>query len=612
MFEDLVSMRMWKRFVHEGVIDSARINKRITESWYRCRHGRVDPYQGTGRVVLQADALEQQRMKHRRLLDLAMPQLNRLSPFIHDAGMISLLIDPEGYVLNMQGEKQALQDANAINFVEGVRWTEDEVGTNAIGTALLASEPIMINGSEHYSVASHRWSCSASPIRDENGTLLGVIDVSSPLERSHPQTMATVSSLAFLIEQEWAKARQQDELELMQLALMIPEEEDRLLVVCNSYGQVVFACKRIRWIVPHWAGMQRAELVNHGFAEVREKPFASMRHGGLIGWKVELMQRFNEAFSVSFATSASSVRNFRFEGEAGVSPSFQTTLRDVERVAPTDVNVVIYGESGTGKELIAQAIHMNSSRRNGPFVAVNCGAVPRELMESELFGYAEGAFTGARKRGYEGKLIQANGGTLFLDEIGEIPHAMQVALLRVLQERKVTPIGSREEMPLQIRVIAATHRNLRQQVQEGTFREDLYYRLHVMPVSVPPLRERKEDIVSLIKHYAARNGFSLHITDDVKQLLIAHDWPGNIRELFNVVERLRITPEQEWKRFLTELTDPRADMGQPEQELNYREQVEKQSIAEALAKSHGSAAVAAELLGIPRSTFYRKLKKYQL
>ncbi|MFE1625176.1 sigma-54-dependent Fis family transcriptional regulator [Brevibacillus reuszeri] len=628
MFEESVSLRMWKRFVHEGVIDSARINKRISESWHRCKRNSVNPYAGTGQVVLAGDALASKQENSRLLLELALPQINRLSPFIHDLGMIALVIDPEGYVLSMQGEKHALADAHAINFVEGVRWTEDEVGTNAIGTAIQAKEAIMINGTEHYSVASHRWSCFAAPIHDEKGALLGVIDVSSRLERSHPQTMATVMTLAYSIEQAWIKQRQQDELELIHRSLLMADEKDSFTVVCNREQRMVYASKRVRTQIVNWAGLARQEVTEKGFLEARQTPVFSIRHQGVIGWAIELVPSSLQ-FPRAYANGTST---FRYKGEAGTSKTFDSVLLELSRIAPADANAVIFGESGTGKELAAQAIHDNSPRKDGPFVAVNCGAIPRELMESELFGYVEGAFTGARRRGYQGKLAQANGGTLFLDEIGEIPLAMQVALLRVLQERKVTPIGSSEEQALDIRVIAATHRNLFQQVREGTFREDLFYRLHVLPVSLPPLRSRKEDIPLLIRHYCQKNGYQLSLSADTLSDLMAYDWPGNIRELYNVVERMRVLPQEDWKRFLKGLpayswqnarsTDSAVSVGDSSSiaeashthrdDLSFRDQLERKTIVQALEKSGGSASVAAELLGIPRSTFYRKLKKYRL
>jgi transcriptional regulator with PAS, ATPase and Fis domain len=293
----------------------------------------------------------------------------------------------------------------------------------------------------------------------------------------------------------------------------------------------------------------------------------------------------------------------------------------MERVALTKANVHIYGESGTGKEWIARAIHQNSAFKDGPFVAVNCGAIPRDLMESELFGYVEGAFTGARRQGHKGKFEQANHGTIFLDEIGEIPPAMQVALLRVLQEREVTPVGGKKAIPLNIRVITATHRDLRQMVREGTFREDLFYRLYVYPIYVPPLRERKQDIPYLIRYYCRKNHWHVEIPDVIMEKLIDYDWPGNIRELFNVLERLRIlsngsAPDPSLVDHLfvhrIDLVSSSSSYVKQEKPLTYREELQRRQIIQALEKTGGNVSLAAKLLNIPRSTFYRKLKKYQL
>lgn len=193
-------------------------------------------------------------------------------------------------------------------------------------------------------------------------------------------------------------------------------------------------------------------------------------------------------------------------------------------VAPREANVYISGETGVGKELIAMAIHENGFRKKGPFVTINCGAIPKDLMESELFGYVDGAFTGAKRQGYKGKFEQANGGTIFLDEIGEIPSAMQVALLRVLQERKIVPIGGTKSISLDIRIITATHRNLEELVNEGSFRKDLYYRLNVYPIHVPPLRERIEDIPYLVNYLCSKNNWNIPLTEELLIHLNDYNW----------------------------------------------------------------------------------------
>ena len=640
MFNETLSSKMWKRFVQEGVIDSARINKRISESWIRCKNRYVNPYLGTGREILLGESFDIQKKKHQQLLDITLPHVEKMSTFISDTGMIAILIDPEGYVLSMKGKKPILQYAGDINFVEGVRWTEEEVGTNAIGTALHAKEPILISGTEHYSVASHKWSCSAAPIHDEEGRLVGILDISCPIERSHPNMLAIVSSIAYTVEQEWRRRRELDELELIRCTWELAESNQPIVFI-NQKDQVVFANQIVSQKISRWPGKcdYRSFLQEYEYMERKRTPIYSKQHGGLLGHCVQLGDlTVNIRRSVTMPFSSDRIR---FQGETGTSTAFQRVLRQIERISQSSVSVFIRGESGTGKELVARAIHENSPHRSGPFVAVNCGAIPKDLIESELFGYAEGAFTGSRRHGYKGKLEQANGGTLFLDEIGEIPHQMQVALLRVLQERKVTPIGSNSEIPVQIRVITATHRDINQLVQEGKFRADLYYRLHVFPLYVPPLRERKEDIPHLVRHYCRKNSLELPAIPGLMQRLMEYDWPGNIRELFNTLERISIVGEEEIPFLLQELfpsgpweaaavTDDsrkRAGAGHASPDvrtvssprrngdsdkLTYREEIEKQSIIQALQKTNGSASAAAALLGIPRSTFYRKLQKYNL
>jgi transcriptional regulator with PAS, ATPase and Fis domain len=358
-----------------------------------------------------------------------------------------------------------------------------------------------------------------------------------------------------------------------------------------------------------------------------EVPVISKRHGHSIGKIIYLSEEAHH----NQTTTQIPAQSFSFKGEAGISRSFQQTLEEIKHAAPTDTTVYILGETGTGKEVIAQTIHENSSRKNGPFIALNCGAIPKELMESELFGYVEGAFTGARRQGYQGKFEQANHGTIFLDEIGELPHSMQVSLLRVLQEREVTPVGSNQEIPVDIRIITATHRDLRQLVSEGKFREDLYYRLHVYPVHVPPLRERKEDIPHLMRYFCQKNAWNMNFSKELVDKLIDYQWPGNIRELFNVLERLKISlkTETEKERILNYLSSlnlggqksiSHFDTSQEIEEndftslpaLTFREKVQKDLMMDALRKTQGNVSLAAKLLDIPRSTFYNRLKRFNL
>ncbi|WP_412674648.1 sigma-54-dependent Fis family transcriptional regulator [Bacillus badius] len=602
----------WKRFVSEGVLDPSRISKRIIESWHRCKNKQVDPYLQKGRHFLTKESFQQQKEKNTLLLQAALPALKRMDRMMAELEAVVLLIDPSGYVLSSIGNKKVKYEAKRINFTEGVRWTEEEVGTNAIGTALQTKEAIMISGSEHYSVVSHNWSCAAAPIHSREDELLGVIDISCPVDRAHPFMLGMVASIAREVEKELSVQAHKQEADLLNQCGHLLEGSS-LIAVCNERGRIVAVSRDLQWLIPDYREMKREQLVRHGLKEKMASVIVASDPNRVIGTCLYL--KAVEKSPESYFPEAPS---FYFEGTAGSSRSFQRTLEEVKRVAPTDASVCLFGETGTGKEVVARALHDNSKRRNGPFIALNCGALPEELMESELFGYAEGAFTGAKRGGHKGRFEQAQGGTIFLDEIGEISPAMQVKLLRVLQERKVTPVGGIKEIELDVRIVAATHRDLGRLAEEGTFRKDLYYRLHVYPIYVPPLRERKEDIPHLVRHYCQQHHWSVRVPEEYIQRLKQYDWPGNIRELFNVLERLRISSsllEPGDFCIVDKLLAPNAR--QPDAEpvsckLNAREQIQKELMMEALRKTQGNVSQAAKLLDMPRSTFYRRLQRFNL
>ncbi len=307
----------------------------------------------------------------------------------------------------------------------------------------------------------------------------------------------------------------------------------------------------------------------------------------------------------------------------GQSPRMRSVFKMVDKIAGTNATVMINGESGTGKEVIAGSIHQKSDRASGPFVAINCGAIPETLLESQLFGHVKGAFTGADKDAV-GLCRQAEGGTIFLDEIGETPHAVQVKLLRMLQEREIYPVGSSKPVKVDVRVIAATNRDLEQEVAQGNFRIDLYYRLNVIPLNLPPLRERTEDIPLLVDHFLKKfcpedykgnlGGF---LEDSALRTLQTYEWPGNVRELENVIERASIIREGDRIR----VSDLPAELGDPvAAEVSggnltvggqvTLEELEKAHILAVLEATGGARKQTSEILGINASTLYRKLKKY--
>ncbi|MFC0560906.1 sigma-54-dependent Fis family transcriptional regulator [Halalkalibacter alkalisediminis] len=618
MIETSISLDMWRRFVKDGTFDSSRLNKRISESWYRCKSLDVDPFIGKVKEYLLLDDLLTQRNKNTLLMEAARPQLEKMKSSISELGMVALIIDPDGYVLSMTGNKVQINEAKKINFIEGVRWTEQQAGTNAIGTALQTKEAIMVNGAEHFAIASHRWSCAASPILQEDGKLLGIIDFSCPVEKTHPYMFGMAVSAAHAIEREASILLHREEMELLQVTIDLIET-NKMVLITNNRQLVVTASRLIRSKVSNWFGKSKKEFISLYHLQVQmEVPIYSKRNGALLGYALYFSDNKRTTF---FQPS----KTITFKGETGISQSFQQLLQELERVAPTNASVYIHGETGTGKEVIARTIHENSPRLDAPFIAVNCGAIPKDLIESELFGYAEGAFTGALRSGKKGKFEQANKGTIFLDEIGEIPPSMQVALLRVLQERKITPVGSQKEIPLDIRIITATHKDLRTLTANGTFREDLFYRLHVYPIQIPPLRERKEDIPYLVRHFCSHNQWPIQFPAEFFERLSDYHWPGNIRELFNFLERLKIVfqGEQVEKKDIlkwinerglceqTALSNNNVDKD-PKVTLTAREKTQKEMMIEALKKTNGNVGLAAKFLGVSRSTFYKRLKRYEL
>ncbi|PEU98068.1 sigma-54-dependent Fis family transcriptional regulator [Bacillus cereus] len=609
-------LHTWKKFVDEGVLDSNRINERISESWHRCKQANVNPHMNKGQKILSSIFFQDQKKKSEIFLDIAIPQIQHMRKTIDELQMMALLIDPDGYVLSLSGNKQTLKRAKHINFVEGVKWTEAAVGTNAIGTALQIEEAIMISGTEHYSVASHSWSCAAAPIHNDDGKLIGVLDFSCPIEFSHPYMLGMVTSIAHAIERECSIRVHQNELQLIHRFLDVIDSDEQV-VICNHRDVIVSASKRVRERVCNWSRMKLEDLMHYGLKTKLEVPVYSSDR--MIGKCIYVKENKQKKL---FSTSPF-INGITFPGVIGTSDSFQHTLEEIKLVSPTDASVYVCGKTGVGKEYVARAIHENSPRKNGPFIAVNCGSLPKELMESELFGYAEGAFTGARRQGYKGKFEQADGGTIFLDEIGEVPPEMQVALLRVIQERTVTPIGSSKEVPVNIRIITATHKDLLRLVEEGKFRQDLYYRLHVYPLYVPSLIERKEDIPYFIKHFCEQKNWNVVFPKSICNQFYQHTWPGNIRELLNVLERIYILSqgreicEKQISFLLQTMMGNQHQLAlqaenKAENALNFREKIQRDSMVEALEKTNGNVSLAAKLLDVPRSTFYKRMQRYKL
>jgi transcriptional regulator of acetoin/glycerol metabolism len=592
--------------------------------------------------------------QNRGLSTYAVPVMQTLYEQIVNTHSMVVLTDAQGTILHSMGDDDFIEKADRVALCPGAAWSEQSKGTNAIGTAIAEQAPTLVHADQHYLTINHFLTCSATPIIDHQGKLIGVLDVTGDHRSFHKHTMALVRMSAQMIENQLFSAAFQDSITLHFHSR--PEFIGTLMEGIASFsmsGRFLSAnrCGLFQ------LGLPLSALQTHTFSSLFGMPVSALfdHYRTLSPTMLDLC--LHNGVRVS-ARASLRAPNLFFQSGAIESERRQRTdapepridesddsakrrlsslhyldtgdeklaalIRKVNLVKGRDIPILITGETGTGKELLAQAIHNDSPRSGGPFVAVNCASIPETLIESELFGYEDGAFTGARKKGSTGKILQANGGTLFLDEIGDMPLPLQARLLRVLQERLVMPLGSNKSIPVNVALICATNRNLRDMIAKGQFREDLYYRLNGLVVRLPPLRERSDiDVVIGRMVTAEANGFPYTVSPEVMELFTRHNWPGNFRQLTNLLRTAMVMagPDRIVKvehlpdDFLEDVAAlPKNPAASPLQAgtaaLSAKlEDVELQTIQRALDEHRGNVSAAARALGVSRNTIYRKLQK---
>ncbi len=593
------------------------------------------------------------RLALRELLDTnhalfshARPVMENLHAQIADTQSLVLLTDADGVILHSIGDADFIEKANRVALCTGVSWAEGARGTNAIGTALASGQAVAVHGDEHFLRANHILTCSCAPIFDPFGRTLGTLDVSGDPRGSSPHTLALVRMSAQLIENHLFANQCA---EALRLRFHAHEEcVDSLfagLVAFGPDGGLIAANRSAQFqlgasfdALQHQAsdalfGMRFSQLAQ----QAARAPGAMFRLTLSTGVRVLARCEFAEAHKTAVAVTppAPAARVRTPDPDAITFATLDTgdarmaaVLERVAKIRGRDLPLLILGQTGTGKEWLARALHQASPRADGPFVAVNCAALPDSLIEAELFGYEDGAFTGARKRGSPGKIVQADGGTLFLDEIGDMPLAQQVRLMRVLQERAVMPLGGARAVPVDVRVVCATHRDLRAMIAEGTFREDLFYRINGLAVTLPALAART-DLPSLVERILARLARSepmpRRIAADVLDAFMRHRWPGNLRQMTNVLRTAGMLAEDEDEITLTHLPDdfwldcddapaapssaaPAASAGSHEGTTLQHHQAAV--IDAVLARHGGNVSAAARELGLARNTVYRHLRRH--
>jgi transcriptional regulator of acetoin/glycerol metabolism len=629
--------KLWERF-QVGLVTEESLGQyenTLVREWQRCKTLGIDAEMRAG-ILLSEDQYNATVENNRLLLVKSKPILNKISKLLSGVPGILMLTDRMGTILNIVGSPAVrLRAADESNIVEGSSWVEALAGTNGIGTVIARKEPVHVYSSEHFCEGWHRWACAGAPIFDPfTEDILGVIEFTTMDKDYREDAVGLTYSLSGQI---WAELRLQLELERMQLVRRYSDYSSRYpsdgIVVVDRMGRIVRSSPDIDLdgydlSMQSLGDKEQPKKVQQIYLPDDETEIGSL-----------LVVRRPPRTSISVPAESDNSHCVSEFGEfVTASGKLKGIMERVRKVSPLNINVLLIGETGTGKELIANYIHMHSPRESGPLVAVNCGAVSKELLESKFFGYERGAFTGADPRGRKGFFECANGGTLFLDEVGELPLDIQAAFLRVLETGHFHRVGSDKEMTTDCRIIAATNRPLLEEIESGAFRADLFYRLGVAKLEIPPLRERPEDIPVIIqrimeslcrKHEMA----PLTITPEAMEILCRYSWPGNGREVRNVIESAMICagdsitvqdlpieinnphePSPQACRKTDESPASVQDNGATPTDYRISPHISQQEshlIISALTK-HKNISLASKALGVSRATFYRKCKAHEI
>jgi sigma-54 dependent transcriptional regulator, acetoin dehydrogenase operon transcriptional activator AcoR len=607
------------------------------------------------------------RERNQRLFAHAAPVMEMLFEQIAGTESMIVLTDAQGTILHSVGDDDFLGRAGKVALAPGVNWAEHSKGTNAIGTALFEAMPTLVHAGEHFMHANHFLTCSAAPIFDPRGDMLGVLDVSGDQHSFHQHTMGLVRMSASMIENHWLCDDNSNRLRLhfhsrvefigtlLEGILVIGEGGKILGANRSALDQLNMSTVSLRaHTLTGLFGTTVAALSDHfrsplqlpmqlsvpsgarfhvharAHWSARPVPAGASSDAGAATGATNTPTPELPAASASAAPDVQAGLKFLQTGD----PQIEAVVQKVRRILDRDIALLILGETGTGKELLARAVHQDSSRAKQAFVTLNCASIAESQIEAELFGYDDGAFSGARRKGSQGRIVQANGGTLFLDEIGDMPLALQARLLRVLQERSVTPLNSQRRVPIDISLIVATHRNLREMIQQQQFREDLYYRLNGLALRLPPLRERTDlaALVQRILQLESPNG-APEISPAVMSMFRRCAWPGNIRQLANVLRTAAVMAGAE--TLITEahlsddfIDDARQGVASPVPTPPFPnraaavaplrtgreatlEETELELVRSTLAATQGNISEASKRLGVSRNTIYRKLRRAQ-
>lgn len=651
----------WDTYINKGKpLDPKKrtVRKIIYDSWIISKKNGVEPFKAKGGQISPAK-LHIILKEKRELMDLAHPYMRKMFSFIKETNCIVALSDENGNVIDLVRSNGDITQKQAISKLQiGSNRSEKFAGTNGIGLCLRLDQPVQIIGAEHFLKLHHMYICSAAPIHDENGALIGCLDIIGPMGFMHEHTLGMVCSAVDGIEKGIAMKKALASLDATNRQIeAIIETINIGIILVNKKGHFLkYNTKALQLLHLTECDLQKETIYTLFCTEAFSIPLEDLWRDFskkelyirkqdntelnlvLSGFKIAnsytdgsddgtMLYSFEALSSVLKQVSKNSgfTAKYTFDSIIGKSRELTDAVQLAKSCASSMSNVLILGESGTGKELFAQAIHNASERAFGPFVAINCSSIPRTLIESELFGYEKGAFTGANREGSPGKFELANGGTIFLDEIGDMPVDLQTSLLRVIQNREIIRIGGKKPKSIDVRIISATNVNLLEKTKSGDFRVDLYYRLNVLSIHLTPLRQRPYDITLLAYHFI--NVYSSLMKKNISgieqnalELLTHYDWPGNTRELENIIERAinlaegnyitshDLPNEVKFSHIIKEhLPSPLT----PPNGLTL-EEYEKNILLNELISQNGNINSISRTLGLSRRTLYRKFEKYDI
>lgn len=634
----------WDRYVNSGELPKNSIRRIISDSWARCLEEGVDPSSSQTRLSVNDETYHTLLRKNAQLLEAAKPVMEHARNLLAESGSMMILADRDGICLHVEGDRKTVEDGQDIRLCVGANWSEYAAGTNAIGTVLSVGMPIQINTTEHFCEGIKSWTCTAMVIKDP-GTqeTIGVLDLSGLTSDFNHHTQALVVEAAGRIESRLFGIRLEEKNRLLNAAVsMFSSPTNDALMLLDNYGHLVKANENVASNL----AMRGIELKNNGknFIHDMNNRESKMLEAEWLRneWIEPVMEGQDKLGSMLIIPSPHSVHvvtnstskskslnsdSKYFKDIVGSSTAIKKTIDKAQRLAALPVPILIQGETGVGKEMFAKAIHAAGPNCKGPLITLNCGGLSRDLITSELFGYVEGAFTGAIRGGKKGKIEAADRGTLFLDEIGELPLDIQANFLRVLQEGEICRLGDHQQRKVNFRVLVATNRDLNLDVKEGHFRMDLFYRISVITLTVPALRERENDLEMLIDFFAeeiaSRDGIERkQFSPEFIKLLKSYDWPGNIRELRNIVEcsvlmcqtdtvTVDDLPGEFQYQSNSSNNDSVKDAISNDSNLSI-EDAERLIIISAIKNKQGNLTKAANHLGMAKSTLYLKMKKYGL